>query len=217
MLVIPAINENDFAGVVARIKKCEEFLPSDGWVQIDVADDVFTARNGFNSPDELATLRISYGIELHLMLGDLNPILTTWLDALTRATTGPKRAIFHLEVLTDPARVLAECRARGIGVGLALRPETEIGLAVPFLKDFPFIQILSVVPGISGQKFQPAMLDKVRFLREKSKDVIIEIDGGVNLEVAKVAKEAGANIVVAASAIFGNPSPKNAYEELINI
>ncbi len=214
MQVIPAINENDFAGVVARIQKCAEFLPPDGWVQIDAVDNIFTARSGFNSPEELGALRLGYGIELHLMVSDLDATLDSWLDALATATTGPKRAIFHLEVLTDPARVLTESRRRSIEVGLALRPETEVELAVPFLKDFPFVQILSVVPGISGQKFQPAMLDKVKFLREKSPDVIIEIDGGVNLEVAKAAKEAGANIVVAASYLFNSPSPKMAYEEL---
>lgn len=224
MQVIPAINENSFDAIVEKVRKAEEFLPEDGWVEIDISDGIFTEVSGFNDPAEFSRLRTRLNVALHLMVSGVDAVLEDWLNALARVTTGKKRVIVHVEVMNDPAYVLQMCKKMGIEAGISLRPETAADIVLFYAREFSLIQVLAVAPGPSGQKFQPEMISKIRFLREKAPNAIIEVDGGVNMEVAKAVKDAGlpagqagANIVAATSYIFGSPSPKNAYEELSGV
>jgi ribulose-phosphate 3-epimerase len=84
----------------------------------------------------------------------------------------------------------------------------------PYLKHSRLFQVLAVQPGPSGQPFLSSVLEKIRFLREEHPDATIEVDGGINLETAKLVKEFGADTIVSSSYIFNSPDPKRAYQEL---
>lgn len=217
MQVIPAINETNFSGVQEKIKKAEEFLPQDGWVHIDIADGTFTAAATWNSPDELVGVKTNLNIELHLMVENPEAVLPDWLRALKAATNGKRRIIVHFEAMREPAFILDECAKNGAEAGLAFNPTTSPELVSIYLRSFNFVQVLAVPPGPSGQMFDPRVESKIKFLRSKSTNVIIEVDGGIKPDTARISKDAGADIVVSSSYIFGNPSPRAAYQELLQI
>ncbi len=217
MQVIPSINEAGFPAVVEKIKKAEDFLPTDGWIQIDVSDGNFSPAVSWNNPEDLKNIRTHLSIELHLMINELEASLRLWLNALMLVTSGKKRIIIHFEAMKEPDYILNECRSLGIEAGIALNPETNPELVTVFLPSFKLVQVLSVNPGFSGQVFDDKMLSKIKFLKEKESNVIIEVDGGMNPETIKLAKDAGADIIVAGAYIWQSPSPGSAYQELSNI
>lgn len=217
MNVIPSINEAEFSAVAEKIKKAEEFLSDDGWVQIDISDGNFSSAVSWNNPEDLKTIRTNLNIELHLMINEVEANFRSWLDALMLVTSGKKRVIIHFEAMKEPDYILSECRSLGIEAGIALNPETDPQLVTVFLPNFSLVQVLAVAPGFSGQVFDEKILSKIKFLREREPNVIIEVDGGMNPETAKMVKDAGADAIVAGSYIWQSPSPREAYEELSSI
>lgn len=221
MQIIPAVNETDFSKIEEKIKKASEF--SD-WIQIDVADGKFTPNKTWQNPFSVS----KPNIELHLMAEKPEEAVDGWLK------TGVKRIIVHHEAVVDSAEknpnfnneidilnfILAKCGTENIELGLAINPETPADSLVPHLDKIKFIQILAVNPGLAGQKFRPEILDKIKFLRSLGDMYLgptIEVDGGIDLEIAKLCKEAGADILAAASYIWDNPEPKEAYRQLSEI
>ena len=217
MEVIPAINETDFREIINKVRKAEEFLPKDGWVHIDVADGVFTRNFTWSDPRELENLKTWLNIEVHLMVQEPEAAIAQWCEAVTIATKGKRRLLVHFEVMTDPSYILETCRRYGVDSGLSINPLTSAELVTVYARDFNLLQVLAVTPGVAGQTFQPSILEKIKYLREKAPYAIIEVDGGINPETAQHCKLAGANVAASSSYIFGNPSPKSAYEELVNI
>ena len=214
MQTIPAINESEFSEILEKIRKAEEFVPVDGWVQLDVADGVFTVRRTWGNPYELATIETRLGLELHIMVESVDEVLETWLQGLAAARAPARRLVAHLEAMGDVNFVMNQCAGYGVELGLALNPGTPIDLISSYADRFALVQLLSVPPGASGAPFDNRIIDKIVALKQKSPNVIIEIDGGVNADVARRVKDAGADIIVAASHIWNNPSPRAAYEEL---
>jgi ribulose-phosphate 3-epimerase len=100
---------------------------------------------------------------------------------------------------------------------LSSKPESMEEDIAPYLKHFHLFQVLAVQPGPAGQVFLPFVCEKIRFLREESPDAIIEIDGGMNPETARLVKDVGADTIVSSSYIFNAVDPKKAYEELCAI
>lgn len=217
MIVIPAINETEFSEILAKIRKAEEFLPEDGWAQIDAADGIFTERRTWMNPNELGTVETRLGLELHIMVESVDEALDGWLAGLVAARSPRKRLVAHIEAMGDVDFVMHACLQAGVELGLALNPGTPIDLIASYADRFALVQLLAVPPGAAGQPFDNRIIGKIMALKQKSPNVIIEIDGGVNLEVARAVKVAGADIIVAASYIWKNPSPKAAYQELSNI
>ena len=150
--------------------------------------------------------------EVHLMIEDPEKAVEHWFKA------GAERVIVHLEAMRDPHFVLETAKKSAGEVMLAINPSTPVDALVPYLNPpaggFSGFQILAVSPGPSGQEFNENVLEKIKFLRERAPNAIIEVDGGINPETAKLAKEAGANILVSTSYIMDSPDPKGAYEEL---
>jgi len=213
MLIIPTINCGDFACVAEKFKKAVEFGAD--WVQIDIADGKFTAHHTWNQPKDLEKLKIEnwklkINLEVHLMVGNPLTVIDEWIKA------GAKRIIIHCEAI-KASEFKSLKVSSGAEIGLAINPETPVENLIPFLKDFKFVQILAVNPGLSGQKFQPQVLDKIKFLKKISPGVIIEVDGGINLETVKLCQEAGADILAVGSYIWESENPETAYKKLIAI
>lgn len=206
-IIIPAINELDFEGVKAKIKKAQEF--GSEWAHIDVADGIFTKNFLWNDPRRLKAERKDFKvkIEVHLMVGNPDELISEWLDS------GVDRVIVHLETVKNIQELKRKCEEKGVELVLAVNPDTPVEDLFGYLNLNHFL-ILAVNPGISGQKFQPGQLEKIKALRSARPDVKIEVDGGVNLENAEQIKEAGADILVSASAIWSSENPGETYKKL---
>ncbi len=208
MQVIPAINADSFDEVKKRIKMVEPYAE---WVQLDVADGTFTKNTIWHNASDLLSLETSLKIEVHLMIDRIEERVDEWLLASV------KRVIFHLETSIYPHFVIEKCRKAGKEVGMAIGPDIPWTQLMPFCGKVDVFQVLAVYPGLAGQKFQEECLRKIEYLRKNCPAALIEVDGGINKEVAKKVAEAGADIVNAANYIFGAKDIKKAIEELKNI
>jgi len=213
--LIPAINVDDFEEVEKRIKTVEPFVNpaagGAGWVQLDIADGTFTKNTTWHSSEDLVGLETTLKIEAHLMIADIEDRIENWLIAPIQ------RIIFHLETAKDPDFVIEKCREAKKEVGIAIGPDTAWTQLVPYFQKVDLIQILGVYPGLAGQKFQEECFDKIMHLRKECPKCIIEVDGGMDKETAKKVVDAGANIIIAASAIFDSKDIKEAIKELKNV
>ncbi len=216
MQVIPAINAPDFNTAKSLIEKAKEFLPSSGeWIHLDVGDGLFSSIETWGNPEEFQSLQLSNIIktEVHLMI--INPLnfAEHWLRA------GVKRLIVHLETISslDVDSLLNLCSKYGADLMLSINPVAPVEKLDPYLNKVFFFQILSVMPGKAGQVFEGSTLKKIAYLRERQPSVRIEVDGGINLETAKLAKEAGADIIVSASYIYNSNDPKEALTRLAHV
>jgi ribulose-phosphate 3-epimerase len=116
---------------------------------------------------------------------------------------GAHNITFHVEAVDDPVAAARQIRKLGCHVGITLRPMTSVETIYPVLDEVDVLLVMSVKPGFSGQKFMPEELAKVRELKKRLRpNQRIEIDGGINHETAKAAREAGVDWFVVASAIF---------------
>jgi ribulose-phosphate 3-epimerase len=133
------------------------------------------------------------------------------------AQAGGDSVTFHVEVCDEPARAIAHARSLGLGVGVALNPETAIEDVVS-VDGVDLVLCMSIHPGYSGQAFMPEALDRIARLREAlPPGVRLQVDGGINAETARLARDAGADLLVAGSAIFWNDDPAAAYTELAGL
>lgn len=214
MIVIPAINETDFKEVKKKIKAAEDFGAS--WIHLDVADGKFTKNTLWNNPADLKEIRpktydLRTKLEVHLMVQNPDEILDEWLDAKVN------RVIVHLESVQDFDVIKMKCVAFGVELFLAIKPDTPVERLFNYEGDANEFLILTVNPGLAGQKFKEEQLEKIKALRAKFPDAKIEVDGGANLETAANMKAAGADILVSASHIWESENHKKAYLDLLNI
>ncbi|NOY35406.1 MAG: hypothetical protein GXP44_00540 [bacterium] len=209
--IIPAINADGFEEIQRRVKLVEPFVtpPSGaGWVQIDAADGTFTKNTIWHKPEDLAFLETPLKIELHLMLDKMGRRIADWL------LPNVHRIIFHIGATSDPDFVIEKCRDAGKEVGIAVGPNESLIKALEHKGEVDMFQILDVYPGLSGAKIVESAFDRIRELRNFCGDCIIEVDGGMNKETVGKAVEAGANVIAAASAIFGKEDVGKAIKQL---
>jgi ribulose-phosphate 3-epimerase len=205
MKLAPSILSADFAELAAEVDRVAEAADL---LHVDVMDGHFVP-NLTIGPVVVSALRkhTELFLDCHLMIDNPAVLLEAFADA------GADRCIVHIE-LGDPRPLFDELRNRNVGVGLVLNPETPVDAVLPYLDEIDLLLVMSVHPGWGGQGFIPEVLDKVRVVRkeidERGLDVEIEIDGGINVTTAPAAAEAGADIFVAGSAVFGAPDPLEA-------
>jgi ribulose-phosphate 3-epimerase len=131
------------------------------------------------------------------------------------AKAGGDSVTFQVEVCDEPARAIGHARLLGLGVGVALNPETEVEDVVAAAVGADLVLCMSIHPGYSGQAFMPEALDRIGRLRELlPAEQRLQVDGGINHETARAARDAGADLLVAGSAVFWNDNPAAAYSEL---
>ena len=164
-----------------------------------------------------------------VVLASISPLLRGWgarldchlmvsqperhFDAVARA--GGDSVTFHVEACDDPSRAIAHARSLGLGVGVALNPETPVEAAVAAADGADLVLCMSIHPGYSGQAFMPEALDRIARLRSLLPDSVrVQVDGGINRETIRAARDAGAGLLVAGSAVFWNDDPASAYRRL---
>ena len=151
-------------------------------------------------------------LDCHLMVAEPE----RHFEAVARA--GGDSVTFHVEACDDPPRAVAAARSLGLGVGLAFNPETAVGDAVAAADGVDLVLCMSIHPGYSGQAFMPDALGRIEEVRRTlPRDVHVQVDGGINRETATAAREAGADLLVAGSAIFWRDDPGSAYRELVEV
>lgn len=214
MNVIPAINEVSFFEVEKKIKQAADFGAV--WVHLDVSDGKFTANQLWNNPKDLRELGIRnkelrIKFEVHLMVENPDEVFEDWIDA------GAKRIIVHLESVKDIESMIEKCELLNAELFLAINPDTPADKLFEYENRSDGFLILAVAPGRAGQKFREDQLEKIRTLRQRFPDAKIIVDGGVNLENAPHMKSAGADMLVAASAIWGIGNPADNFRKLQSI
>lgn len=188
--------------------KAQEFVVEGGFIHLDVADGIFTPWRSWGSPAELKELNISLNVEVHLMVEDPEAVATSWLEA------GVKRLIVPIQTIKDIDSLKNECANYGAKLMLSVDPAISMETIFPYIKDLDEVSVLAVRPGMSGQKFEEDALERIKFLREVSPSVKIEVDGGVNPETGARAIKAGADMLVSGGYIFQSKDPAGAFETL---
>jgi ribulose-phosphate 3-epimerase len=151
-------------------------------------------------------------LDCHLMVDNPDRHIPQIADA------GGDSVTVHHEVTDDPGRLAAQARGLGLGAGLAFNPETAVEDVAGAGAEFDLVLCMSIHPGYSGQEFLPESLDRIRTLRAALPDrVHVQVDGGITAENASSVREAGADLVVAGSAVFAADDPAAAYRRLAGL
>ncbi len=133
-------------------------------------------------------------------------------------TAGADSITFHFEATSDPVGLAARARERGFQVGLAFKPETPVEQIVPVAGVFDLVLCMSIHPGYSGQDFMPDALPRITYLRGLVPDTVhIQVDGGISHDNVRSVYDAGADLIVAGSAIFGMEDLPRAYRRLVQL
>jgi len=206
MIIVPSINTDSFEEVKEKIKLVEPYV---SWVHLDVADGTFTKTTTWHEPADLLSLETPLNIEVHLMMNNIEERLDNWLIAPV------KRIFFHLNASADPDFVIEQCRKNNIEVGIAISPDESWTKAAHFKGKVNIFQILGVHPGPAGQKATEETFERIKEMKKFCPLCIIEVDGGINKETVKKAAEAGADIIVAATAIFSGGDVEKSIKTLL--
>lgn len=202
----PSILAADFKVLGQEMKKTEE--NGAAYIHFDVMDGMFVPSISFGMP-VLASIHdaTEQFMDAHLMVQE--PI--RYVEAFQKA--GADYVTVHLEACEDVKTTLDKIHACDMKAGLAVNPETDVKELVPYLEDVEMILIMSVHPGFGGQKFIPESLDKIRevraMLNEKNLEIDIQVDGGIYVENVREVLDAGANVIVAGSAVFRGDAGEN--------
>ncbi len=207
MLIAPSILSADFAKLGEEV----EAITKGGadWIHIDVMDGHFVP-NITIGPCVVGAIRSHTNLhfDTHLMIDHPEQYVPQFLKS------GSDRICFHLEATEDPAAVLAKIHEGGAKTGIALKPGTPVEKVYPYLSKTDMVLVMTVEPGFGGQKFMADMMDKVKAIKEKCPQMLVQIDGGVNLETIGAAARAGVDVCVAGTAVFGKTDYAVAIHEL---
>jgi ribulose-phosphate 3-epimerase len=179
--------------------------------QIDVLDGSMFDATCFADPKIIAKWPNLPTIELHLMVHNPLPIIELWHSLIPTL----KRVIIHAELARPLGAILERASALGLEIGLTLNPETSLDRLAHHLHDLDVIQIMGVHPGSSNQPFLgEQILAKIRRCRQLHQNLIISVDGGVNLKTTKSLINAGANRLIAGSVLWSAINPAEVYTQL---
>ncbi len=201
MLLAPSILSADFGYLVNQVKEVEEAGVE--YLHVDVMDGLFVPNITFGAP-VLKWLkgRTNLFIDVHMMVEHPERYIKDFADA------GAHLLDVHYEACTHLDRVISEIKKAGMKAAVALNPATPVSVLEDILPELDMVLLMSVNPGFGGQSYIPYVTQKIKKLRrvidERGLSTLIEVDGGVNKDTIKTVVDAGADVVVAGSAIFAS-------------
>ena len=194
--ISPSILSADFSKLGYDVDRAEKGGAE--YLHIDVMDGVFVPNISLGAPIQKSIRKQSKMVfDTHLMI--IDPI--RYIDDFAKA--GSDIITIHLESCDNVAETLEKIRSYGIKAGLSIKPKTPVEALKPFIGMFDMLLIMSVEPGFGGQSFIPESLEKIRESRALLPELDIEVDGGINADNINEVVKAGANVIVAGSAVFG--------------
>lgn len=212
-IISPSILSADFMNLGRDIKMLNDSQAE--WIHIDVMDGVFVPNLSFGFPVLSAARKVtSKVLDTHLMIVEPE----RYIDRFAQA--GADLITIHVEATDNLSAALEQIRRTGARTGVSIKPATPVDAIVPYLAQLDLVLIMSVEPGFGGQAFMEGSLDKVRQLRQAidraGTPTLIEIDGGITVDNAGAAFEAGCNILVAGNTVFGSKNPAETIQKLLN-
>jgi len=212
----PSILSADFADLKSALTQCE----SGGahWIHIDVMDNQFVP-NLTIGPPVVKSLRSKTNkfFDVHMMVIDPENLVEPFAKA------GADMISFHVEATNDIQSVIDLIKATGTQVGLSIKPSTELSSIEPYYDQLDLILVMSVEPGFGGQGYIKSSTERVVKIKKRLTElclqdrVLIEVDGGIKLHNAKEVIDAGADVLVAGSAVFGTSDPVQTIKDFYNL
>ncbi len=200
-ILSPSILAADFSRLGEQIREAEHAGAQ--YLHIDVMDGVFVPDISFGMPVILSIRKCTdIFFDVHLMIDQPQRYIKEFADC------GANLINFHIEATEDVAGTIQKIRFLGKKAGITISPETPAKAVEPYLRLVDMVLVMTVKPGFGGQKLMPECLEKVKEVRamamEKGLDIDIEVDGGIRIDNVELALAAGANVIVAGSAVFPN-------------
>ena len=205
MLIAPSVLAADFTDLGNEMKR----VATADFIHLDIMDGNFVPNISFG-PDVVAQLRGTTEVtfDVHLMIR--HPL--KYIERF--AQSGADILCFHVECGDDPRAVIEEIKRCGKKPAISLKPGTDISAIYPYCNELFMVLVMTVEPGFGGQSFMPRQLEKVKALKQKFPQLLVEVDGGINRETIGFCREAGVDICVAGTAVFKAADPRAEIEHL---